>query len=585
VRTVLVVAAVLGAGCSALVSFDRSRIGDGGGPDAGDAGPSMCTVESNAGCGDDQLCCPGVAGAECIATSNTQCSACGAGCLPDTTNDCVDRACVCGTSEPCSGSTPFCDDAEGECVQCRSDDDCDVDAPQCVEGTCAACDPEDNSGCSGGTPICDTTTLGCVGCDATHLCPDPLVCQGDGTCGCMNDEQCEGNPTTPICDAMDDICVGCADDNDCSSRSLGAMCLDDGSCAECDPATNMPCTGNEPICRRTAGRAACEPCAMGECAGVAGMTACALTGPNMGECVECIDDTTCGTDSCDTTTNTCVECTQNSDCGDTTTPICMGGSCVPCENDGQCEGAFCVTSGVNDGACRTCDPTDNGGCVTAGMPFCSADGSACGGCTSNAQCGGMFCITSGAMMGACGACDPMDNEGCTDPRNPICNAAGSMCGPCTSNTQCGAMFCATSGDRSGACSACDPMDNEGCTGGQTCNAMTATCGTPSPCGVCSGATPICVGTTCRACNPAGNVGCMGASVCNPFSFTCVDCNTAIAASTECGAVGDGTYDCNNSNECICENPAGCTCDDDSTPGGGVSCARNNRCDRSTGTCI
>lgn len=581
-----VAASLLIGGCSALVSFDRSRIDggsgiDGGMVDAGDGG-GLCEVGSNNGCANDALCCTGTGGPECQATGPTQCAECGMGCEPNATSGCVDRVCSCGTNPECTGATPFCDDAAGECVECRDDGDCDGASSQCVDGSCEECDPDDNSGCSGNTPICNSSNS-CEACTVSGMCPGTLDCQASGECGCMNDAQCT-TPTTPICDNGDRICVGCANATECMDAGAGNMCLSDGSCADCNPDNNDGCSGRMPICRRTAGVAACAACAVGDCGSLASTPACALMGANSGACVECIDDTTCSGDVCDTSNNVCIECDGNEDCGGTT-PICMANTCVGCTSDGQCGGMFCVTTGGNMGACATCDPSDNGGC-SGTTPICAANGSSCGPCTMNAQCSPMFCQTSGATMGACGACDPADNDGCgPTSTTPVCGA-GATCTGCTMDAQCTAIMagtvCVESGARDGACGECDPMEGDADCPGETCNAATAMCEPLSGCmPACSGSTPICVGTTCRACDPADDSGCMGAQVCRGSDFTCVDCE----ALTDCGHATDGVYEC-DAGRCLCNAPGvGCTCDDDNVMGGGVSCPNNDRCLRDIGSCV
>lgn len=562
---VIVVASLTSAACSLAVTFDRSRIGDGGMDAAVDGG--ACDPATHAGCGPSELCCPGGNGPVCVATGSGQCEACATACTADSSSACVERTCRCGDGPACAGATPLCDDAAGACVECRDASDC-TDR-QCVSGRCVDCDRSDNSGCSGETPICNASDE----CEACGMdpdnCPGILVCTPSGACGGCDPGTHEGceTRTTPICDAESTLCRACASHEECMAERGRDHCLSDGRCAVCDPADHAGCGGATPICRAGAdGALACAACANdGECAGRAATPVCAESGANAGACVACDagDASVCAAMGavCDVGANTCVECTTDGDCGGAT-PICgSGGTCRGCAETAECTaiatGTVCVTGGAMAGSCGACDPTTAAGC-SGTTPVCSAATATCGPCAGDADCagaaGGTSCVTSGAMTGACAGCDPADGSGCSGT-TPICGALLTCVG-CTSNAQCSAIgsgtFCATSGARMGGCEACDPADHEGCSGTTPiCAAGTATCrgcsGDPECAGNPSGT--VCASTgACGMCDPATDAPCGGdLFTCDPATLTCVQC----VVTADCTARHDENFVCNASGRCEC----------------------------------
>ncbi len=513
---------ILLGGCSLIATFDRNRIGDGGGMDAGvDAQipeGGVGVPGSNAGCANDSLCCDEGGALTCVATGSSQCGECGVPCDTAAADSCVDRVCQCGTNPACEGATPFCDATAGECVGCRTDGDCA--GMECVDGTCRECDPADFSGCSGATPICNASFV-CEACsDSPNNCRGGLMCDPTTGCGCTNDDQClDATPTTPICNNGSDLCEGCTMDNDCSSAhpSLPICNETTGSCNECEVGSTS-CPAATPICREMAGIARCAACTADvDCTGRAGASVCAESGSNMGECVECDanDASACAGGVCDTTTNTCVECAGATECADTpTTPICTGGSCVACSADAQCNaitaGDVCVTMGPRTGACGDCDPTDSA--CTGMTPICDPATTMCEACGSGAECvarGGNTPICDGD--GSCRACTAGDCVGTT----PICNAATGACVECTVLTQdtdcmgdqvchatmlrcvdcddagdCGGMSSPFTCNASGQCICMTPGGGPGdnctcsadtpafCAAGERCNRATNLCETP-----------------------------------------------------------------------------------------------------------
>ncbi len=158
-----------------------------------------------------------------------------------------------GTSCDGDGDCPsgFCDTDRGQCVECRTSDDCSGDE-ECVAGSCAA-DTCGGEVCSDATPACLVmgTTERCVQCVAATDCPPGESCADDNTCesctpdaACAADEACVVDPGGDYCvdcDADDDgairpdpECAGVAGDRDCDDDGDG-FCRGTAECiGECD---------------------------------------------------------------------------------------------------------------------------------------------------------------------------------------------------------------------------------------------------------------------------------------------------------------------------------------------------------------
>jgi hypothetical protein len=236
-----------------------------------------CNPTNHAGCTSDQLCCERGGVATCVATSASECTACGVTCNPTLSNTCTARACGCGASGPCSGqgTSLFCTGTPGSCVACLADTDCKsaaaplCESNQCVacdgvanansrcqakqagacasagalKGRCAACDPKDGTGCTGSTQ-CDPGTATCVGCvddsgcsgtndkcdTSTHTCVDCTAAGG-----------CADTPATPICDVLNNTCKQCTVDAECKAGAgtAGPLCTGTGTCV-----ADATCSGN-----------------------------------------------------------------------------------------------------------------------------------------------------------------------------------------------------------------------------------------------------------------------------------------------------------------------------------------------------
>jgi hypothetical protein len=109
---------------------------------------------------------------------------------------------------------------------CRTNDDCDRNAPYCASGEqrCVEClsaaDCASGSSCSAMTHTCSsrcTSADDCAGIDRP-------VCAPSGQCvQCASDTSCEGKPDTPRCNLQSGACVQCVTQTDCGP----ATCFDD----------------------------------------------------------------------------------------------------------------------------------------------------------------------------------------------------------------------------------------------------------------------------------------------------------------------------------------------------------------------
>ena len=304
-----------------------------------------CDPVTNAGCsGNTPLCSASGVCEACTASAKT----CGAGlvCL-------ASGACECSASSECTTpTTPICDGPSKVCVACTTDAQCNskTAGTACVTGgagssvgSCAACDPADDSGCSGTNNQCKP--------GATPACVD-----------CLADSDCSG--ATPLCNLTNNTCVACDDaaitagdrDTRCDAKSGPLLaCVTSGAkkgenrCAACDPSDHTGCTTAQLCCAGGGG----------------GALACEGTGPAT-QCAAC--DTACSATNADSclATRAC-GCGVGAACGGST-PVCEGGACVQCAGNGDCVGVsgkpFCDTGTKSCVACR-----NSGDCSTAAAPI------------------------------------------------------------------------------------------------------------------------------------------------------------------------------------------------------------------------
>lgn len=230
-------AAVLGlmatiSGCQLIVSFDRSRIADDAGIDAGppfdagpvDAGPvdaALLDAGPDAGPMDAPMDDAGATDAGAMDAPMDDAGATDAPMddagPPDAPPDLdapaapdappLPDAGPCATT--CGGSTPICDPSDGTCVECLAVGDC-TGAGGCVARQCVDCDADDD--CPLATAAaCNTTTNVCEACAA--------------------DADCAHLTSTPVCDEGGGRCVACTADTEAARCGGNACILGTGACS------------------------------------------------------------------------------------------------------------------------------------------------------------------------------------------------------------------------------------------------------------------------------------------------------------------------------------------------------------------
>jgi len=156
-----------------------------------------------------------------------------------TADDTVSARFTCAFDDVVCADNGVCDPADGECVTCLSDDDCDngkfCDGVEtCADNQCITgpvpCDVFAEEVCKEDTDTCDvicTNDADCAGEDNGFFCTGSPVCDtATGACGFG------GNPCAAgeVCDEFNDACVECLVDTDCAS---GETCnLNSSECNE-----------------------------------------------------------------------------------------------------------------------------------------------------------------------------------------------------------------------------------------------------------------------------------------------------------------------------------------------------------------
>ncbi len=390
----LALVAVLSTGCSLVVGFDRSRVGDGGGTDAGpsdagdagvdggsDAGPSCSNGAEDTGeaCDDGNLTDGDGCSATCTIEDGFECTGFGAGTCSAICGDGMmvgDEVCDDGFTTACGACNADCT-AVGSTVVCGDDVTC-TDTEACDDGNTV-----DGDGC----------TMDCSMIETGWVCTmdEPSVCAM--TCG----------------NGMIDMGETCDDGNNTNG---------DGCAAACQAERGYMCVGAPSVCSTTCGDgmlAGDETCDDGNTADGDGCT---------GACDALEDEWIC-TDEVSTMPATMPDTTCVPRCGDnimvtgeacddgneTTELACPYGmaSCTLCNADCSMEltltGNVCG-DGVVDAVNETCDvgtPVANDGCSDT----CQAEsGYTCTGAPST-------CVTTcgdGVIAGS-EVCDDNSDDG------------------------------------------------------------------------------------------------------------------------------------------------------------------------------
>jgi hypothetical protein len=540
---------------------------------------------------------------------------------PKTDGTTCDDAKFCTTGDTCTagvcGGAPLdCSAEDGQCTtgvcseehgQCEAEPKqngttCDdgvfcTDADACTEGVCGGA-PKDCSAagdsCNVGT--CNEATQACVATPSNEggTCNDGAFCTVNDKCtaghcgGAAKDCSSASNQcATGTCNEDTDACVAVAANN-------GAACNDGSACTVSDVCGNGTCAGvakdcsafsnqcNTGTCNATSGACQATPannamacndgqfCTTGE---VCSNGTCGAGAP-----LSCGDTSTCTTDVCNETSDTCdhnntphpgaegppgsptcsdgidndcdgqldgadancVGCLTGADCNDNnpcTADVCTTGTChnnpssgASCDDGNFCTVTDVCTAGVCGGAARDCsaagDQCNNGTCneaTNACVPTPKANGTTCSDgsfCTNPDSC------TNGVCGGAardCSAVADACNTGACNETTDACvkapKANGTTCNDalfCTTNDACTAGVC---GGTARDCSASGNACNTG-----TCNEATDACApTPKPNGTACDTLFCQDGETCLAGNCQGGT----AATCSDGNNCTTDtCNEA-----------------------------------------------------------
>jgi hypothetical protein len=482
---------------------------------------------SNESCPTGMQC--NLASKQCVQCVDS--TACGMGQVCNTLNRCVQ--CVNDTQCSKSVDTPYCDLDSYTCVacldsaQCKSPDQsrcnttthtcttctadvqCEAAAPYCnAQGHCVVCKTNDDCNATADTPVCDTASGACVACN--------------------NNNDCVYDPHAGRCDTSIHSCAGCNSNDQCGGKfGVKSLCLTaSGACTECINGADCASDATKSRCDTTSGL--CAACQVNQdCSAISGKPAC--TGGANAHCVECATSTDCAQNAhgavCKTTTdgspapvNSCVQCLTSSDCKDPGAAKCVLQQCQPCTADADCADA--VSGSTPLGVCDTSSaPAKCVQCTAAKRTVCGNNvcdattklcsdqqvGSAdrCGGCVSDDQCSngdkcaqetfqstiiGNFCFPPSAS-GVCSA------RGFTTATNTttVDGTATDLCMPVL--TTCPAIQQRASGKACAADTDCGVANlNDGACDLTRGGACTTPCGAATDCvgnGTCSVATSIC----------------------------------------------------------------------------------------------
>ena len=420
-------------------------------------------------CGGDEECVDG----ECELSCDDEHQECDDQCVDTSTDPSHCGGCEvgCGTDEVCdSGScTTSCGgnlvDCDGACVHLNNNDD------HC--GGCGNACP-DGASCSGGSCSCDGDYTEC-GDECIDTDSDDDNC---GSCqnSCDSSEQCVGGECEPDgcdpgqtdCDGAcvdtssdDEHCGGC--DNNCSDDDgwyddgSSYDCCDDGSACICQDEEYREyfCDGG-----------GCDYTVTDQETDVSGCTNCGIGEVcSAGECEsECSgDETLCGNDCVNTSTDDehCGGC--DNDCGEDDGWYDVGSSYDCCDDGSAC---ICQDEEYREYFC------DGGGCDYT-VTDQETDVWSCTGCDEGEVCddGSCDCDLDDDQVACCSDDDCSGGEGCQDNECvDVCSSDSDCAGGCQI---CDSGSCVDADDEcSGDCETCDNgscvNDNDECGSEQVC---------------------------------------------------------------------------------------------------------------------
>jgi Cys-rich repeat protein len=389
-----------------------------------------CTFDGGGCASSNEVCQPiscltgfanGVAGT-CANCFLQGAGACGTG------GYCADGGLIASTGGPDGGAL-----LAGYCaVGCRTDADCGLTQPFCLDGGCVQCDTNSIGACPNWAPGCSGSHR-CNSCEPNVVgsCPSSIKCDksqcGNNKCVCFSDTDCPLDvPTCPGADK--DAGVG-------------------GNCACTD---SSQCPGGY-VCETRAPYAVTSGC--GQTVGGACIPACATSSDCSGFALaQGYSNPLTANLACDTTTGYCVPCAADQDCvagADPTkpnpTPVCLlfpdggnpnstptiftGGGICGCTDTSQCNGGYTCESGSCVAPCTRVNGYDS--CKPS---YCNTYTGQCQQCLDDYDCIGNY--TGGFCIG--GAC-----EGCRTAADCSRFGYGTPCvnndcgsGPCTDDSQC-----------------------------------------------------------------------------------------------------------------------------------------------------
>ena len=357
-------------------------------------------------------------------------------------------------SECTSPGFPICDSKTKECIQCRTDANCNQQNPICNEGVCKQCLNSDDCEDNPTNRYCNVVTGSCQPCLEKFGCgveSAPVVGSQASQCfvsekatfcaQCLVDEDCS---TNQVCNQETKKCVECTSSVNCGSRA--PVC--DQNLNICVPCTtSATCSGTNALCLSEFIEFALQSNKS---------TTTAVAPASTDICVQCVNlpelnfvrDGTCGRyQSCGSTgrlQNTCVQCTVDEDCQSAQNPYCnvTEGVCKQCMEGKPCPDPYVCDLEAN--VCRNC--LTDFDCISKNgkSRFCNTTSYMCQGCLSDSNCGpNSQCLDGQCVYGCQGDAD------CTTAEYPHCDTDIRRCVQCVNNGQCnGTMpYCDVNGYR------------------------------------------------------------------------------------------------------------------------------------------
>ena len=202
--------------------------------------------------------------ADICATAGANAGHCGA-CDPTDSAECTTAA-----SPICNPTTLACGacTTNAECLaRAGAADSCVTGGAGSTVGSCAACNPQNDSGCAAPNDQCLAgATPVCADCDGANGCAVGAVCKdGANTCvECNTDGDCVGKVGTLACATAANDCVECTDNTDCLAGNLACKtqqcqaCAADVDCTGHPTGTQCANTGLSNECRQ------CDPKTLGD---------------------------------------------------------------------------------------------------------------------------------------------------------------------------------------------------------------------------------------------------------------------------------------------------------------------------------